>query len=148
VCSERAPVVHILETCSKTAVTLVLRALCCDGGIHGRCRHFTRAVTVVAAGTHLLPITELAVTTIASPVLSPIRMEGGVLVELHEALRVLPAKDTTALTAVMATIEEAKRSLTGRCGADRCRTIGLEFLLVILHGGLDEEGNIKTWESV
>jgi hypothetical protein len=148
VCSESAPVVHVLEARGKTAVTLVLRSLCRKRSSNGRCRHFTRAVAIVAASTQLLPIAKLAVATIASPMLNPIRMERGVLVELHEALRVLPAKDTTTLAAMVATVEEAKGSLTGRRRADGCRTIGLQFLLVSFKEALMKKGRRKTWESV
>jgi hypothetical protein len=79
----------------------------------------------VAASTQLLPVAELAVATVARPVLNSIWMESGVLVKLHEALRVLPAKDTTALATVVATVEEAEWSLAGRCRADGCRAVGL-----------------------
>jgi hypothetical protein len=130
--SEGAPVVHVLETCSKTAIALVFRPLLRDGCIHGRGGHLARAVAVVAASTQLLPVAELAVATVARPMLNSVRMESGVLVELDEALRVLPAKDTTALAAVVATVEEAEGRLTSRCRADECRAVGLEFLLVSL----------------
>lgn len=39
-------------------------------------------------------------------------------VESDLPLRVLPAEDATTLATVMATVEEAKGGLAGRCSAD------------------------------
>lgn len=65
-------------------------------------------------------------TAIAGALPGAFRMEQGMFVEPHLLLRVLPAIDAAALSAVVTPNEQTKRSLAGRCGAYEGGTIRLK----------------------
>lgn len=104
----------------------------------------------MAARAQLLPLAELTLAAITGPVLLSIRMELGMFVESHPALRVLPAKHTTALAAMMTAVEDAKRSLAGGCGANSRGIIRLQIQLAPLDEALlSTDGKIeRRGESV
>jgi NADPH-dependent ferric siderophore reductase len=63
----------------------------------------------------VLPLTERAVAAITCAMPLTFRVETSKLVETDLPGRVLCAEDATALPAVMAAVEEAKRHLARRC---------------------------------
>jgi hypothetical protein len=126
--SEGAPVPGPLETRCEATDTLGFWPFCSyrrvdlDGrGVAGA----ARALAVLAAAAHLLPFAELCIAAVACTLQLSLRMEQGMFVESDLPLRVLPAEDATTLATVMATVEEAKGGLAGRCSADWSRTIRL-----------------------
>lgn len=110
---EGTPVPRALEALRKAADT-GLRALCCYGCLDRLCAGaaIARALAVAAAQAKVLPLTERAVAAITRAVPLTFRMEAGKLVKTDLLRGVLCAEDATALSAVMAAVEEAKWHLT------------------------------------
>lgn len=109
-----APVPGSGEAVGDTADALGVRSLGPNGGIDldSGCVA-AGAVAILSAGPHLLPLAVLGEAAIAGPLQLALRMEQGVLVEPHLPLGVLPAEDSTALSAVVTTVEEAEWRLAG-----------------------------------
>ena len=102
-----------MEARGKTANTLCIRSLRGRGRVDVDSGSIAaRALAVLPAGAHLLPLTILAVTAIASPLELALGVEQCVFVQLDSLLRVLPAEDTSAFATVVATMEESEWLLT------------------------------------
>ena len=137
-CSESTPVPRALEALGQATHARVLWTLGRswwlnrDGG-----RAVVGALAVGAARTKMFPFTERAVAAIACTVQFAVGMETCKLVKTDLLGRVLPAKDATAFSAMMAALEEAERFLArGRrayrsgsiCLNRSVSTVGLEHL--------------------
>jgi len=127
---ESAPVPRVLDAGGQAAVTLRLWPLWCDGRVDGWACRACRALAIVAAKAHLLPLAILALAPIASPMLLSVGVEHGMLVEPHQPLRVLGAEHAAALPTMVAAVEEGERGLAGRRRADGRGIIRLQTRLV------------------
>lgn len=116
--SESAPVPGTLEALSEAANAMVFWAFCWWGCLNLNSRYATsRALAVGAARTEMLPFTEGCMAAIACTMQNSVGMESCQFVKSHLLGRMLPAKDTTTLAAVMAALEETKGLLACRSGA-------------------------------
>lgn len=139
-----APIPGALEALRQTADTGIrplrlyrrLDWLCAGAAIAG-------AFAVAAAEAKVLPLAERAVAAIAGAMPLTLRVEACKLVKTNLLAGVLCAEDATALSAVVAAVEEAKWCLTrGRraccSGAIRLErfvsTIGLERFATVMEG--------------
>lgn len=117
--SEGAPVPVAAEARGEATDARVFWSLSL-GTVNLDCSCAARALAVGTARAHLLPLAELAMAPIAGPLPVTLWVEESMLVEPHPLLRVLPTEDATALSAMVAAIEEAKRLLA--CGrGTNCR---------------------------
>lgn len=127
--SEGAPVPGALKALRKAAYALALGAVGWHRRFDGLDRSLTArgavAVAVGPAGAQVLPLTKGAVTAVAGTMPATLGVEPGKLVETNLGGRVLPAVDAAALSAVVATLKEAKGLLTRRGGADRSGAVSL-----------------------
>ena len=139
-----APIPGALEALRQTADTGIrplrlyrrLDWLCAGAAIAG-------AFAVAAAEAKVLPLAERAVAAIAGAMPLTLRVEACKLVKTNLLAGVLCAEDATALSAVVAAVEEAKWCLTrGRraccSGAIRLErfvsTVGLERFATVMEG--------------
>lgn len=115
---EGAPIPGALKAGCQATDTMCIWTLSRCRGVDLDCSGASGALTVGAARAHLLPFTELRVASIARTLEVSIRMEESILIELHLALRVLPAKDMATLPAMVLASEDSEWSLAGGCRAD------------------------------
>lgn len=83
----------------------------------------------------MFPLAERAEAAVASTMKNALRMETSKLIEPHLIGGMLPAKDAAALSAMVATLEEAEGFLTRSGGANRGGAIGLKRVVSTV--GLD-----------
>lgn len=115
---EGAPIPGALEAGRQATDTMRIWTLSACRGVDLDRSGAAGAFTVGAAGAHLLPFTELRMASIAGPLQVSIWMEESVFVQLHLALRVLPAEDMATLPAMVLASEDSEWSLASRCRAD------------------------------
>lgn len=138
---EGAPVPGVRNARRKTTNAVRLWSFCNRRRVDVNSGGAARALTVVSAIAHLLPLAELSVAAVAGSLQITLRMEPGKLVEPHLARRVLPTEDSSALPTVVAAIEETEWSLASRRRAHGRRIIRLNDSVSLI--GQQELGTEK-----
>lgn len=132
-----APVPRALETLGEAADTGV-GTLGGDRGLDGLCAGaaIAGALAVAAAQAKVLPLAERAVAAVTGAVPLALGVEARKLVETDLLGRVLRAEDATALSAVMAAVEQAKRCLARGCRA--CWSGAICLKMFVSTAGLEQ----------